>query len=126
MTRILVVDDELAVGKLVRMSLELTGRFEVRHEARPKDVVEAAKEFRPDLIVFDVLMPGIHGHELAAQVLALEGLADTRLLFLTGTARRSERTMVVNGRPFEVLSKPIRHAELVAGIDRALAAGCES
>ena len=57
-TRILAVDDEPNLSDLVRLFLEKTKRFEVRTENRPGNVLAIAREFRPEMILLDVDMPG--------------------------------------------------------------------
>ena len=65
-SRILVVDDEKVTTRLLRMTLEQTGKYEVRAENDSRVVVQAALEFHPDLVVLDVIMPDMDGGDVAA------------------------------------------------------------
>ena len=69
-SRILVVDDEPNLSGLVRLFLEKTQRFEVRVENRSALALAAAREFRPDLILLDVDMPGKNGGDVAREIQA--------------------------------------------------------
>ena len=64
--RILVVDDETSITRLLKMNLELIGNFEVREENSGAHAIEAAREFKPDLILLDVMMTDMDGGEVAA------------------------------------------------------------
>ena len=66
--RILVVDDEPGLTRMIKLTLEQTGRYEVRTENLGRNTLESAREFKPDLILLDVLMPGMLGSEIAAQL----------------------------------------------------------
>ena len=82
-SRILVVDDEPNLSDLVRLFLEKTKRFEVRVENRPGNVLAAAREFRPDMVLLDVDMPGQDGGEVARDIHADPILRGMPILFFT-------------------------------------------
>jgi CheY-like chemotaxis protein len=119
--RILVVDDEPNLSNLVRLILEKTQRFEVRTENRSALALSAARDFRPDMILLDVDMPGKDGGEVARQVQAEPGLRDVKIVFLTSLVSRSEageRETMRGGMPF--LSKPVNPKVLIETVDRLL------
>ena len=62
--RILVVDDEPTITRLLKLNLEQTGDYEVATENDSQAALATAKEFRPDLILLDVMMPKMDGYEL--------------------------------------------------------------
>src|ERR1035438_4062424 len=66
--RILVVDDEPALTRMIKLTLEQTEQYEVRTENLGRKAIEAAREFKPELILLDVLMPDMLGSEIAAQL----------------------------------------------------------
>ncbi len=66
--RILVVDDEAALTRMVKMNLERTGNYEVRTENQGAKAVAAAREFMPNLIFLDVMMPDMSGDEVSQQL----------------------------------------------------------
>ena len=119
--RIFVVDDDPNLLELVRLFLEKTKRFEVRVENRPSRAIFTAREFRPDLIILDVNMPGKDGGELARAFKEDATTRGTPILFLTSLISAEEAgTHEVNrgGMPF--LAKPVNPTMLIEAIDRIL------
>ena len=84
--RVLAVDDEEDFLELMELNLEKTRRYEVRTESDPDAVLEAAREFRPDVILLDVVMPGKDGIELLAELHRDEGLRAVPVIMLTALA----------------------------------------
>ncbi len=119
--RVLVVDDDAAVTRLLKLNLEQASAYEVRIENAAPHAIRAAEEFRPDLILMDVLMPGIDGGQLAGRFQDNPKLKSIPIVFLTGTATKSEvrqRGGVIGGLNF--LAKPVDVAELVGCLRRHL------
>ena len=65
--RILVVDDEPSITRLLKLNLEQTNEYVVRAENDARAAIAAAEEFKPHLILLDVMMPGLDGGELASR-----------------------------------------------------------
>jgi len=86
--RILIIDDEAPFTRLVRAFLEGTGAFEVREENAAARALAAARQFRPDLILLDVVMPDLSGAEVAAQLDADGDLARVPIVFLTAAVSK--------------------------------------
>ena len=115
------MDDEKVTTRLLRMTLEQTGKYEVRAENDSKLVVAAALEFRPDLIVLDVIMPEMDGGDVAAALKENPSLSKIPVVFLTATVRKSEVDShggVMGGYPF--LAKPASTDAIVQFIDKHL------
>ena len=111
--RILVVDDEPDITRLIKRILELTGRYEVRTENVGRRAIEAAREFRPDLILLDVMMPGMLGSEIAAQLQADPELRAIKFVFLTALVTKDEALKSagqIGGHTF--VAKPISADDL--------------
>ena len=89
-TRILVVDDNWPVAKLVAARLEKTGHYDVRVEHLPFEAVESAREFEPELFLLDVDMPGKNGMELASDLRRHPAFRRTPVLFLTSLVSAEE------------------------------------
>ena len=103
------------------MTLEQTGKYEVRAENDSKLVVAAALAFRPDLIVLDVIMPEMDGGDVAAALKEHPSLCNVPVVFLTATVRKSEvdaRGGVMGGYPF--LAKPASTESIVQFIEKHL------
>ncbi|MDX1824214.1 MAG: response regulator [Thiohalomonadales bacterium] len=119
--RILVVDDEPALTRMVKLNLERTGDYEVRTENQGSMALEAAREFKPDLILLDVMMPDMSGDEVSAQMKEDEELSKIKYVFMTAIVTKDEtETMGSNIGGNEFLAKPVKTDELIATIERVL------
>jgi CheY-like chemotaxis protein len=85
--RILLVDDEKSFTTLLKLNLEETGDYEVRVENWAEDAYGAAKEFLPDLVLLDIIMPRLPGGNVAALIKDDPKLKDTPIVFLTAAVR---------------------------------------
>jgi CheY-like chemotaxis protein len=116
--RILVVDDEPALTRMVKLNLEQTGRYQVRTENAGRRAIESAREFRPDLILLDVMMPGVLGSEIAAQLQQDPELRAIKFVFLTAFVTKDEELRSsgqIGGHTF--IAKPISADELCRVIE---------
>jgi two-component system OmpR family response regulator len=112
--RILVVDDEPSITRLLKLNLEQTGDYLVRTENDSKAAGAAAEQFRPDLILLDVMMPGLDGGEVASALRAHPAIQGVPIVFLTAAVTREEvraRHGLVGGEPF--LAKPVNLREVL-------------
>lgn len=117
--KILIIDDEEGFTQLVKKNLEATGKYEVKAEGKGALGLKIAKEFKPDLIFLDILMPDMEGSEVAAQI---ENDRDTKnipVVFLTAIAKKEEVEQakgIIGGHPF--IAKPVTAEELITCIER--------
>lgn len=119
--RILVVDDEPALTRMVKLNLERTGNYEVRTENQGSMAIQAAREFNPDLIFLDVMMPDMSGDEISAQLKEDEELSKIKFVFMTAIVTKDETESMgstIGGNEF--LAKPVKTDELIATIERVL------
>jgi len=118
--RILIVDNDRNSTHLVKVLLEKTGRYMVFEENDGARARLSARNFRPDLIFIDVVMPDRDGGEIAAQIRADPELQSTPIIFLTALVTRAEANtgLHIDGHPF--LAKPINIQELIEAIERVL------
>jgi CheY-like chemotaxis protein len=106
---------------MLRLNLEQTGRFEVREEHRGNNALRAAREFRPDLIFLDVMMPDVGGDEVAEQLKQDPALSGIKYAFLTAIVTKRETgtgAAEISGETF--LAKPVKREELLAVVDELL------
>ena len=82
--KVLLVDDDTDLLKLMTDVLEEDGRFEVRVASNGFDAGMMVKEYRPDMIVLDVMLPDINGKEVCHRVRADTTLEDVRILCISG------------------------------------------
>lgn len=116
--RILVVDDEPGFTRLLRINLEATGRYAVQEVNDSLDALSIALDFHPDLVLLDVMMPGMDGGDVASQFSNDARLREIPTIFLTATVRHSE--VDANHGCFgglRFISKPIALPELLACLD---------
>jgi len=82
--KVLVVDDDVEIVELLQRALEEDGRFEVRIAANGFDAGMMVKEYRPDLIVLDVMLPDINGKEVCHRVRSDNSLEEVRIICISG------------------------------------------
>lgn len=119
--RILIVDDEISFTRLLKLNLEQGYDYEVRVENWPEDALAAARDFRPDLVLLDVLMPRLFGGDVAARMRADSELKGTPIVFFTAAVTKTrvkEHGDLISG--FHFLAKPAPVEEIVRHIERRL------
>jgi two-component system phosphate regulon response regulator PhoB len=119
--RILVIDDEPSITRLLKLNLEQTDLYEVREENHSTRALDTAREFKPDLVISDVMMPEIGGGEVAAQFREDPALRRVPVIFLTAAVRKEELggpEAVIAGRLY--IAKPLDVKSLLAAIQRIL------
>jgi CheY-like chemotaxis protein len=119
--KILVIDDEPDLTMLIKLNLELAGQYEVREQNSAVAAVQTAREFRPDLILLDVMMPDMDGGDVVAALSADADLKNIPVIFLTATVQREELNAplaMIGGRPF--MAKPVDMEALATGIENVL------
>jgi CheY-like chemotaxis protein len=120
-TKILVVDDEPGLTRLIKLNLESTGWFEVKTENRGDRAIQVALEFDPDIIFLDIMMPDLPGEEIAERIRADPRLQAKKLVFLTAIVTRDDTAdghNQIGGHQF--LAKPVSTKDLLRTIDKLL------
>lgn len=114
--RALVVDDEVSLGDLLQMALRYEG-WEVQTASNGPQAIQAARQFAPDVIVLDIMMPGIDGLEVLHRLRA--GGQDMPVLFLTAKDAVEDRIIGLTSGGDDYVTKPFSLEEVVARL-RAL------
>jgi CheY-like chemotaxis protein len=124
--RILIVDDDANSTHLVKILLERSGPYLVLEENDATKADQAAHDFKPDVILLDIVMPKMDGGELATQIESDRELHDTPIVFLTALVTHGEAKsgLQVQGHP--LVAKPISIPELIDQIEKHLPARVES
>jgi CheY-like chemotaxis protein len=86
--RILIVDDDVSSTRLTKLNLEATNRFDVRIEKWPEDTLATAREYKPDLIILDIMMPGLFGGDVAERLRADPQFRFVPILFVSAAVRK--------------------------------------
>ena len=122
--RILVVDNESSFTHLLKLNLEQTGGYEVKEENDAKRILASTLEFKPDLVLLDIMMPGTSGAHAAAQLKENERLKNIPVVFVTAMVSKQETTSqggIIGGNFF--VAKPVGTRELVDCIEKQLGRG---
>lgn len=112
--RVLVVDDEVHVARTLKLGLDLHGAYDVRIETRGANALAAAREFEPDLVILDVLMPDRRGEDVLLELRADTRFAGVPVVFLTATSPDDCRA---NVRPDGWIQKPATAAQVIAHME---------
>jgi CheY-like chemotaxis protein len=120
MKKILVVDDEESFLKLVKLNLTNTGKYEVLTLSGAKDIVAQVNAFKPDIILLDIIMPGVRGID-ACEMLNKDPVgARIPIIILSALDTDYDRLRAYKVGVVDYLAKPIDTADLIRRIDKAL------
>ena len=118
--RILIVDDDGESTHLVKVLLERAGYYLVHEENDATKAHQSARNFRPDVILLDIMMPHTDGAEVAAQIEADPELRSTPIIFLTALVTMPEAKTGLRIEGHRSLAKPIDIPELINYIEASL------
>src|SRR5580698_7175346 len=110
-SRILIVDDEERNRKLLQVLLRADG-YHTEQAANAEEALAAIAQSTPDLILLDVMMPGMNGYELAAILKADPITLNIPIIMLTAHIDRSARLLGLKAGAEEFLTKPFEATEL--------------
>lgn len=113
---ILVVEDELSIQKVIRTYLE-SENFRVVCVDNGPEALTLAQELKPDLIILDLMLPGMDGMEIAAR---LRQVSDVYILILTARTEEADRVAGLRLGADDYLTKPFSPRELVARVQAIL------
>ena len=117
--RILIVDDEAGFTRLLKLTLEGTKRYLVREENDGSQALVTARQFRPELILLDIVMPKVDGGDVARQITSDPMLSGVKIIFLTAIVSKQEaHANGIGGFPF--MAKPVSLAALTEMIEETL------
>ena len=111
MTKVLVIDDEAPIRLLCRVNLEAEG-MDVIEAADGPSGVERARDDEPDVILLDVMMPGLDGWRVAEQLLEDNRTTGIPIIFLTARAEFRERARGLDIGGVDYITKPFNPLEL--------------
>jgi two-component system, OmpR family, response regulator len=120
--RVLHVEDDLDILTVTRLSLEKLGGLTLRQCTRGSEALAAAPEFRPDLILLDVMMPDMDGPATLEALRALPATAATPVVFMTAKAQPEERESLLRLGALGVIVKPFDPMTLPQELRRLWAA----
>ena len=126
MGRILIVDDEADIRELVRINLELDGH-QVATAGDGAEAMDAVRRMRPELVILDVMMPGVDGWEVLASIKAEPAPDLSRIPVVMLTARTDDVDRIRGGieGAIRYITKPFSLAELREEVQLALEGDAE-
>jgi DNA-binding response OmpR family regulator len=118
-TRVLVVDDEAPIRLLCRVNLEAE-KMEVLEAADGESGLETARAEKPDVVLLDVMMPGMDGWEVAERLLDDDATREIPLVFLTARAELRDRARGLELGGVDYITKPFNPVELASVVESLL------
>jgi DNA-binding response OmpR family regulator len=119
-TRVLVIDDEAPIRLLCRVNLEAEG-MKVLEAADGPTGLEQAREHTPDVVLLDVMMPGLDGWRVAEQLLEDDRTNEIPIIFLTARAEFRDRARGLDIGGVDYVTKPFNPLELAPLVRELLA-----
>ena len=114
--RVLVVDDEADIVELLVYNLEKEG-YKVSSAPDGKKAIEIAKEFLPDLVILDIMMPFFDGIEVGRMIRAMPELKNTFILYLTARSEEYSEVAAFELGADDYINKPIKPRALMSRIN---------
>ena len=111
MTRVLVIDDEPPIRLLCRVNLEAEG-MEVLEASDGPTGLEKARNDEPDVILLDVMMPGLDGWQVAEELIDSDSTSSIPIVFLTARAEARDRARGLDLGGIDYVTKPFNPVEL--------------
>lgn len=115
--RILHVEDNEDMREIAKIALEVVGGFELKQFSDGISAINAVKTFKPDVLLFDVMMPTLSGPETYAKIKAIPGYENTPAIFLTVKAQARYAAEFKAQGAIGVISKPFDPMYLAAEIE---------
>ncbi len=122
MKKVMVVDDEEGFTKLLKMNLEKTGDYQVQIENKSTRALDVAREFQPDVVLLDIVMPDMDGGDVAAQFQDDPMLRKVPVIMLTALVAEGETSSgsVAQAGTMNVLPKPVNMEILLSCLADAI------
>jgi len=114
--RVLVVDDDPAIVEMLVELLERDGRFEVQTAATGFDAGLRTKEFHPDVIVLDYMLPDINGSGVIRSIRSDPEVKDVRIIIVSGVVNRDDVQALLECGADDFMQKPFNIEQLVRRI----------
>ena len=113
MKRVLIAEDEESIVTSIEFLMRQCG-FETRVARDGEGAIAGVAAFRPDLVLLDIMLPGLSGYEVCRRIRGDPALRDTRVLMLTAKGGRADEADGVAAGADDYLTKPFATRELVA------------
>ena len=116
--RILYVEDEPDIQAVAKIALEAVGGFELKVCSSGDEALSEAAAFSPDLLLLDVMMPGMDGPTTLQELRKLSGLQETPAIFMTAKVQNNEIEHFKKVGALDVIPKPFDPMKLAEQIEK--------
>lgn len=120
--KLLLVEDEEALVELMKVRLE-TNDYEVMVAGDGQQGLEMARQYRPDLIVLDLMLPRMNGYEVCALLKQDKNYSNIPILIFTARAQENDKKLALDVGADDYIVKPFEPPALLAKIDKLLKKG---
>jgi DNA-binding response OmpR family regulator len=118
-TKVLVIDDEAPIRLLCRVNLEAE-KMEVLEAANGEEGLQLARKEKPDIVLLDVMMPGMDGWQVAERLFDSQETSQIPLVFLTARAELRDRARGLELGGIDYITKPFNPVELASVVENLL------
>ena len=112
--RVLVVDDDAAIVEMLRDLLSRDGRFDVRSAANGFDAGAMTKDFQPDVLLLDYMLPDINGNVVCQRIRSDPKLAHTKIIIVSGAVSANEIEQLRAAGADDFIKKPFDIEKLIS------------
>ena len=120
--RVLLAEDEPNIVESLTFLLERAG-FQVELQSDGRQVVSAAKADTPDVLILDVMLPGLDGYEILRQLRADQRSESLPVLMLTAKGQREDRETALEHGADLFMTKPFANSEIIAAVKELASRG---
>lgn len=117
MRKLLIADDESGIRSLVRMTLERDS-YTILEASDGEEAIALAREFRPEVVLLDVMMPGLSGFDVCRALKGDPTTAEATVVLLTAKAQESDRAAGIAAGADDYFTKPFSPIALLRKIDQ--------
>lgn len=120
--RVLVVDDDPSIVRIIEEMLGREERFEIRTASTGYDAGMMTREFRPNIVLLDYMLPDVNGNIVCERIKSDSELSDTKIIIISGVVRQAEIDCLLESGADAFIPKPFQVEELIEKIDGLIVA----
>lgn len=117
MRKLLIADDESGIRSLVRMTLERDS-YQILEASDGEEAIALAREFHPEVVLLDVMMPGLSGFDVCRALKGDPTTAEATVVLLTAKAQESDRAEGIAAGADDYFTKPFSPIALLRKVDQ--------
>ena len=116
--KVLHVDDDQDIRAITKISLELIGKLTVKQYSNGPDAILGVQDFNPDLLLLDLMIPGMDGQQIFEAIRNLDGLETIPAVFMTAKAQQETVSGLIAKGSLGVITKPFDPVELPSLLEK--------